>query len=104
VVVGKYYMNSGKKGKLFAVLMVALVAFGFGSCANILNSGNDVISGLLPSSFALDNGNQMAVMDDPSFEPVHVKRHFYNMTNSTNMTSNVSNTTTTKKRSSNSTN
>ncbi|MDI6723919.1 MAG: hypothetical protein QMD61_04675 [Methanobacterium sp.] len=96
-------MNSGKKGKLFAVLMVSLVAFGFGSCANVLNSGNDITYGILPSSFSLDNENQMAVIDDPSFEPVHVKRHFYNLTNSTNMTNITSNSTTNKRYKSNNT-
>lgn len=90
-------MNSGKKGKLFAVLMVALIAFGFGSCANIINSGKNFTSGILPSSFALDNQNQMEVIGDPSFEPVHVKRHFYNTTNSTNMTNQTSNLTNNEK-------
>jgi len=89
-------MNSGKKGKLFAVLMVSLLAFGFGSCANILNSGNDITFGLIPSSFALDNEKQLAVIEDPNFQPVHVKRHFYNMTNSTNTTNKTSNSTAVK--------
>jgi hypothetical protein len=92
-------MNSGKKGKLFAVLMVSLVAFGFGSCVNVLNSGNDITSGILPSSFALNGEDQLTIIEDSSFEPVHVKRHYYNMTNTTNSTNTsnkVSNSTTNK--------
>lgn len=76
-------MNSGKKGKLFAVLMISLIAYGLGSCVNVLNAGNDITSGVLSSTFALDNEQQITAIDDPSFEPVHVKRHYYNSTNST---------------------
>lgn len=76
-------MNSGKKGKLFAVLMISLIAYGLGSCVNVLNSGNDVTYGILSSTFALDNEQQITAIDDPSFEPVHVKKHYYNSTNST---------------------
>lgn len=83
-------MDSGKKGKLFAVLMISLIAYGLGSCVNVLNSGNDVTSGILPSTFALDNEQQITAIDDPSFEPVHVKRYYYNSTNSTlNTTGNI---------------
>ncbi len=96
-------MKSGKKGKLFAVLMVSLIAFGFGSCANVLNSGNDITYGLIPSSFALINEKQIAVIEDPSFEPVRVKRHYYNLTNSSSLTNKTSNSTTNKTYVSNST-
>ena len=90
-------MNSRKKGKLFIILMVSLIAFGFGSIVNALNYGNDITSGILPSTFVSSNQQQMSVMDDPSFEPVHVMRQFYNntinVTNSTNSTPVVTNTT-----------
>lgn len=76
-------MNPKKAGKLFIVLMISLVAFGFGSCANILNSGNDITFGILPSTFASDNGQQISTMGDPSFEPAHVRRQFYNNTTNT---------------------
>jgi hypothetical protein len=90
-------MNSRKVGKLFIVLMISLVAFGFGSIANALDSGNGIISGILPSSFTSDNGQQISVIDDSSFKPVHVMRQFYNnttnVTNSTNSTPVITNTT-----------
>ena len=77
-------MNSKKEGKLFIVLMISLIAFGFGSCANVLNSGNDITFGFLPSLFASSNGQQISTIGDPSFEPIHAMRQFYN--NSTNST------------------
>lgn len=89
-------MNSGKSGKLFIVLVISLIAFGFGSCANAVNSGNDVTFGLIPSTFALDNEQQISVINDASFEPVHVMRHFYNTTNTT--TANTTTNSTTKKQ------
>ncbi len=79
-------MNSKKKGKLFIVLMISLIAFGFGSCINVLNSGNDVTSGFLPSISASSNEQQISTIGDPSFEPAHVMKQFYNTTNSTNST------------------
>jgi hypothetical protein len=95
-------MNSRKAGKLFIVLMISLIAFGFGSCANVLNSGNDITFGILPSIFASDNSQQISTIGDPSFEPVHVMRQFYNTTNSTNSTpvNNTSNSTNSSKNSS----
>ena len=95
-------MNSKKAGKLFIVLMISLIAFGFGSCANVLNSGNDITFGILPSIFASDNSQQISTIGDPSFEPVHVMRQFYNTTNSTNSTpvNNTSNSTNSSKNSS----
>lgn len=89
-------MNSRKSGKLFIVLMVSLVAFGFGSIANALNPDNNITSGILPS-IASNNEQQISVIDDPSFEPVHVMRQFYNnttnVTNSTSSTPIITNTT-----------
>ena len=80
-------MNSRKAGKLFIVLMISLIAFGLGSCANVLNSGNDITSGILPSMIASNTNEQISTIGDPSFEPTHLMRQFYNTTNSTNSTS-----------------
>jgi hypothetical protein len=83
-------MNSKKLGKIFIVLMLSFVAFGFGSCANVLNSGNDVTFGLLPTGFALNNEKQMLIINDASFEPVYVIRRYTIITNNTtNVTTNV---------------
>ena len=79
-------MNPRKSGKLFIVLMISLIAFGFGSCANALNSGNDVTSGILPSMIASNSNEQISTIGDPSFQPVHLMKQFYNVTNSTNST------------------
>lgn len=80
-------MNTRKMGKVFIVLMISLIGFGCGSFTNVLNSGNDITYGLIPSSFAFGNNGQISAIDDSSFEPVHVMRHFYNnTTNSTNST------------------
>ena len=88
-------MNSRKAGKLFIVLMISLVAFGFGSCANVLNSGNDITFGIVPSIFASNNNNQqISTIGDPSFQPVHLMKQYYNTTNSTNSTPAVNNTNT----------
>ncbi|MGB9936863.1 MAG: hypothetical protein ACPK7O_04030 [Methanobacterium sp.] len=90
-------MNTAKIGKVFIVLMVSLVAFGCGSFANVLNAGNDVTNGLIPSTFAFSSNEQILQIEDPSFEPVHIMRHFYNnttnLTNSTNLNSTISSTT-----------
>jgi hypothetical protein len=88
-------MNSRKAGKLFIVLMISLLGFGFGSCANALNSGNDITFGMLSSIFASDDGQQISTIGDPSFEPNHLNRQFYNNTTSTNSTpvNNTSNST-----------
>lgn len=85
-------MNPRKAGKLFIVLMISLIAFGLGSCANVLNSGNDITSGMLPSMIASNTNEQISTIGDPSFEPVHLMRQFYNNTNSTNSTPVTNNT------------
>lgn len=89
-------MNNRKMGKIFIVLMISLIAFGFGSCANAVNGGNDITSGLIPSSFAWNTQEEVSVISDSSFEPVRIIRHYYNnTTNSTNSTTNIVNTNTT---------
>ncbi|MBI5680619.1 MAG: hypothetical protein HZC47_06995 [Methanobacterium sp.] len=89
-------MDSRKSGKVFIVLIISLIAFGLGSCVNAINAGNDITFGLLPTTLSLDNEQQMKVIDDTSFNPVHVMRHFYNnttVTNTTPVVNNVSNST-----------
>ena len=81
-------MNPRKAGKLFIVLMISLIAFGFGSYANALNSGNDITSGIVPSMIKSNTNEQISTVGDPSFEPVYLMRQFYNITNSTNSTKN----------------
>ncbi len=82
-------MNTRKMGKIFVVLMISLIAFGFGSCANALNAGNDITNGLVPSNINLGNQEQISVISDSSFDPIHAMKHFYNnTTNSTNSTIN----------------
>jgi hypothetical protein len=97
-------MNSKKAGKLFIVLMVSLIAFGFGSLANVLNSGNDITFGTLPSISASNNDQQISTIGDPSFEPAHVMRQFYNnstnTTNSTSINNTINSTVTNSSRSS----
>lgn len=89
-----FQMNTRKMGKIFIVLMISLIAFGFGSCANALNSGNDITNGLIPSAISIQNQEQISVIEDSSFEPIHIMRHFYNnTTNSTNSTNVITNTT-----------
>lgn len=86
-------MNAGKMGKIFIVLMVSLIAFGCGSSASALNAGNDITEGIIPSNIEWNNQEQISVISNPSFEPVHVMRHFYNnTTNSTNSTTITNNT------------
>ncbi|HML05477.1 MAG TPA: hypothetical protein VK426_06870 [Methanobacterium sp.] len=86
-------MNTRKMGKMFIVLMISLLAFGFGSGVNALTAGNNVTSGIIPSSINLTTPEQISVMEDSSFDPVRVIRHFYtNTTNSTNTTNVINNT------------
>jgi cytosine/uracil/thiamine/allantoin permease len=86
-------MNTRKMGKFFIVLMISLIAFGCGSCANALNAGNDITNGMIPSSINWNNQEQITIISDSSFDPVHVMRHFYNnTTNSTNTTNVINNT------------
>ncbi|MEN4005957.1 MAG: hypothetical protein PQ964_01130 [Methanobacteriaceae archaeon] len=80
-------MNAGKMGKIFIVLMISLIAFGCGSLANVLNAGNDITESITLPNIEWNNQTQISVIGNPSFEPVHVMRHFYNnTTNSTNST------------------
>ncbi len=85
-------MTPKKSGTIFIVLMIAMVAFGFASCANALNIGTDIGVGLIPSDFNFNGGDQrISEIDNSDFTPVHIYRHVnVNTTNTTN-------TSTTKK-------
>lgn len=77
-------MNSKKRGKLFAVLMVCFIAYGFGSSVSLLTS--DTISLEVPSVLAVDQ-QQISTIGDPNFEPVWLKQQLIkNITNNTNTT------------------
>ncbi len=81
-------MNNRKMGKIFIVLMISLIAFGFGSCVYAINGGNDYINGLIPSLFAWNTSEQISTIGDSAFEPVRLIKHVYN-----NTTTNVTNAT-----------
>jgi hypothetical protein len=80
-------MNPKKSGTLFIVLMIALVAFGTASAANVANVGTSLFDGLTISNLSLTSlsgQEQITAIGDPSFEPVYVtKRIVYNVTNIT---------------------
>jgi hypothetical protein len=83
-------MNPKKAGRLFIVLMIALLAYGFASSANALNIGTDLGVGLFPSNLNFENGQKISEIGDPSYTPVTVVRritiNITNITNNTNKT------------------
>ncbi|MBM4240686.1 MAG: hypothetical protein FJ150_03325 [Euryarchaeota archaeon] len=77
-------MEPKKSGKLFIILMIALIAFGSGSFANLLNPDKNIVNQIIPSSLSLDNQQQILTIDDKLFEPVRIKKHIIkNITNNT---------------------
>jgi len=60
-------MISRKKGKLFIVLSIALIAFGIGSVTNVLTSDNFSLNDIIPSSLAFEEQEKVMVIGDPSF-------------------------------------
>lgn len=68
-------MNPKKSGTVFIVLIIAFVAFGFGSIADALNLGGDAIVNLIPANFSSIDQQQVTQMDDPSFKPVSLMTH-----------------------------
>jgi flagellar basal body-associated protein FliL len=85
-------MNNRKKGKIFIVLMISLIAFGFGSCVYAVNGSNDFINGLIPITFPWNASEQISTIGDSSFAPTYIIKHFYNnTTNTTNNTTNITN-------------
>ena len=80
-------MNPKKSGTVFIVLMIALIAFGFASAANVANVGTNVINNLIPTNLSLSGQQQITAIGDTSFKPVYVnKRAVVNITNTTNVT------------------
>ena len=86
-------MNSKKSGTIFIVLMIALIAYGFGSVANAFDLGGNSMVNLIPSNIISFNQQQITQMNDPSFEPVYLIEQtiITNNTNTTNETSNSTN-------------
>lgn len=96
-------MNPKKSGTVFIVLMIALIAFGVASAANIANIGNDQLKGLTLPNLNLNNQEQITTIGDPNYQPVYItKRVVLNVTNTTTLI--PSNNTTNSNKSTNSSN
>jgi hypothetical protein len=77
-------MNPKKSGTLFIVLMVALIAFGVASAANVAKIGNEQLSSITIPKFNLNSQEQITTIGDPNFQPVLItKRIVLNVTNTT---------------------
>ena len=88
-------MNPKKAGAVFIILMIALIAYGCGSFASVVDVGNGIGADIIPSNLSLSNQQAISTIGDPSFQPVYVnKRVVVNVTNTTNVTvTNATNTT-----------
>ncbi|HEX7467842.1 MAG TPA: hypothetical protein VF324_04540 [Methanobacterium sp.] len=96
-------MNPKKSGTMFIVLMIALIAFGVASAANVANIGNDQLKGLTLPNLNLNNQEQITTIGDPNYQPVYItKRVILNVTNNTTVI--PSNTTINNNTSTNSSN
>ncbi|MFY9637194.1 MAG: hypothetical protein WAK14_00145 [Methanobacterium sp.] len=96
-------MNPKKSGTMFIVLMIALIAFGVASAANVANIGNDQLKGLTLPNLNLNNQEQITTIGDPNYQPVYItKRIILNVTNNTTVI--PSNTTINNNTSANSSN
>lgn len=90
---GSLKMNPKKNGMVFIVLMIALVAYGFGSVANALDVDGNMIVNLVPSNFSSFNQQQITQIDNP-FKPVYLINHIViNSSNTTNITDDYDNQT-----------
>ncbi len=90
-------MNPKKSGTMFIVLMIALIAFGVASAANVANIGNDQLKGLTLPNLNLNNQEQITTIGDPNYQPVYItKRIVLNVTNNTTVipTNNTTNNNT----------
>lgn len=65
-------MSPKRNGTVFIVLMLALVAFGFGSAASALNLGGDFFKDLMSADFLGLNQKQVTQVDDPNFQPIYL--------------------------------
>jgi hypothetical protein len=91
-------MNPKKSGTVFIVLMIALLAFGVASAANVVGLGSNLIDSVVPSNLSLSGQQQVTAIGDTSFTPVYVnKRAVVNVTNTTPVviTNNTTNSTST---------
>ena len=87
-------MNPKKSGTIFIVLMIGLIAYGFGSVANAMDLDGNTIVNAIPSNFNSFNQQQITPINDPSFKPVYLINHIViNKTNTTNTTNNDNNLT-----------
>lgn len=76
--------------------MIALLAFGVASAANVFGLGSNLIDSTIPSNLSLNGQQQVSAIGDTSFTPVYVnKRVLVNITNTTPVvpTNNTNNTT-----------
>lgn len=90
-------MNPKKSGTVFIVLMIALLAFGVASAANVVGLGSNVIDSIVPTNLSLNGQQQVTAIGDTSFTPVYVnKRAVVNVTNTTPVviTNNTNNSST----------
>jgi hypothetical protein len=83
-------LNSKKNGKLFAVLMIAVIAYGCGSFMSLVTAGSVDIE--LPTISS--DEQQISTIGDPDFYPVWLKKQ--GVTNVTNTSTNNSTNQTNK--------
>jgi len=77
-------MNPKKSGTVFIVLMIALLAFGVASAANVVGLGSNLVDSIVPTNLSLNGQQQVTAIGDASFTPVYVnKRAVVNVTNTT---------------------
>ena len=77
-------MNPKKSGTVFIVLMIALLAFGVASAANVVGLGSNLVDSIVPTNLSLNGQQQVTAIGDTSFTPVYVnKRAVVNVTNTT---------------------
>jgi hypothetical protein len=76
-------MKPQKNGKLFIVLMIALLAYGFASGVHALGIGEDVGNDLITSDLDLSGDQKISEVSDPSFKQVYLTRRAVNVTNTT---------------------
>jgi|WetSurMetagenome_2_1015567.scaffolds.fasta_scaffold260534_2 hypothetical protein len=80
-------MNPKKAGAVFIILMIALIAYGFGSFASVVDVDNGIGVGIIPSNLSLSGQQAISTIGDPSFDPVSVnKRVVVNVSNNTTVT------------------
>ncbi|MDD3984835.1 MAG: hypothetical protein PHY59_02860 [Methanobacterium sp.] len=89
-------MNPKKSGTLFIVLIIALVAFGTASAANVAHIGTGLFEDLNITQLNLTSLNgqkQITAIGDPSFKPTYLTKRIINNTTNGNYTNNTGNNT-----------